>query len=201
MATEKDARFKLILLGNIEVGKTCLIIKFTEGVFPEEVTVEIDTKQKDVEVQGKSVKLAITDTAGQERFRTLTSSYFRNADAVIIVYDITEQESFDDVESHINESTRYSNRSEKFLVGNKCDLDDRKIPTETAKALATKNNMAFFETSAKTGHNVNELFKAIAEKLMSKPSADKPPVQIEDSITLTSEPKPTNAKKSGGCNI
>ena len=112
-----------------------------EGKFSEEVTGEIDSKYRDLNIDGKTVRMIIvssasyswllkfkqTDTAGQERFRTLTSSYYRNADAIIIVYDITDQESFTDVEGHITEGTRYSQRSEKFLVGNKVDLTNERV--------------------------------------------------------------------------
>jgi len=115
MADEVDYRFKLILLGNIDVGKTSLIIRFADNTFSEEINGEIDQKSRDLKIDGKTVRLIITDTAGQERFRTLTSSYYRNADAIIVVYDITDQESFTDVEGHITEGTRYSQRSEKIF--------------------------------------------------------------------------------------
>jgi Ras-related protein Rab-1A len=109
-----------------------------------------------------------TDTAGQERFRTLTSSYYRNADAIIVVYDITDKESFQDVKGHITEGTRYSQRSEKFIVGNKNDLgDDRQVDKDAGNELASSLSVAgFFETSAKTGDNVDEFFECVARQLM-----------------------------------
>mmetsp|Transcript_19776 Transcript_19776/g.50247 ORF Transcript_19776/g.50247 Transcript_19776/m.50247 type:complete len:207 (-) Transcript_19776:201-821(-) len=167
-----DYRFKLIMLGNIDVGKTSLIIRFTEGTFSEEILGEIDQKTRDLVIDGKTVRMIITDTAGQERFRTLTSSYYRNADAIIVVYDITDEESFVDVEGHISEGTRYSQRSEKFLVGNKLDLmDQRTTPYADGKATADKHGIMFFETSAKTGESVDFFFESIAKRLMGNAQA------------------------------
>jgi len=196
MGEEVDYRFKLILLGNIDVGKTSLIIRFAENTFSEEISGEIDQKSKDLKFDGKTVRLIITDTAGQERFRTLTSSYYRNADAIIVAYDITDQESFTDVEGHITEGTRYSQRSEKFLVGNKTDLEtERVIKTESGKALADKHNIMFFETSAKTGAEVEKFFEAVARKLIGgAPGSDKP----SPSPNLNIQKPSGKPKKSGG---
>jgi len=193
MGDEPHCRYKLILLGNIDVGKTSLIIRFTEGKFSEEVTGEIDSKYRDLNIDGKTVRMIITDTAGQERFRTLTSSYYRNADAIIIVYDITDQESFTDVEGHITEGTRYSQRSEKFLVGNKVDLtNERVVDAASGKSLAEKHNILFFETSAKTGQDVDTLFESVAKKLMGSV----PQASSSSSVDLNA-PKPSKPKKSG----
>jgi len=200
MADEVDFRFKLILLGNIDVGKTSLIIRFADNTFSEEISGEIDQKSRDLKIDGKTVRLIITDTAGQERFRTLTSSYYRNADAIIVVYDITDQESFTDVEGHITEGTRYSQRSEKFLVGNKTDLEtERVIKTESGKSLADKHNIMFFETSAKTGSEVEKFFEAVARKLIGgAPGADSK-TSAGPSINIAQ--KPTKKKSGGGCMV
>jgi len=202
MGDEADFRFKLILLGNIDVGKTSLIIRFTDGTFSIDNAGEIDQKSRDLKLDSKTVKLIITDTAGQERFRTLTSSYYRNADAIIVVYDVTDAESFTDVESHISEGSRYSQRSEKFLVGNKIDLDpNRVISTDQGKALADKHNIQFAETSAKEGTDVDKLFDAVAKRLVktmapdvSKPQSDRVKVDL-------TAPTKQAAKKSAGCSI
>jgi len=203
MADEVDFRFKLILLGNIDVGKTSLIIRFADNTFAEEINGEIDQKSRDLKIDNKTVRLIITDTAGQERFRTLTSSYYRNADAIIVVYDITDQESFTDVEGHITEGTRYSQRSEKFLVGNKTDLEnERVIKTESGKALADKHSIMFFETSAKTGAEVDRFFESVARKLIGgSPAADSKPASGGQAINISQKPNTKEKKKGGGCMV
>jgi len=162
---EQEYRFKIILLGNIDVGKTSLILRFTDATFSEEVAGEIDQKFKDLQINGKTVRLTIADTAGQERFRTLTSSFYRSADGTIVVYDVAETESFNDVEGHCNEANRYAGRSIKFLVANKTDLQ-AEVPQDDAKKLAEKLGIKFFETSAKTGENVQLLFETVARTLV-----------------------------------
>eukprot|EP01103_Thecamoeba_quadrilineata_P001656 TRINITY_DN114_c0_g1_i1.p1 TRINITY_DN114_c0_g1~~TRINITY_DN114_c0_g1_i1.p1 ORF type:complete len:207 (-),score=39.03 TRINITY_DN114_c0_g1_i1:211-831(-) len=205
MGDEADYRFKLILLGNIDVGKTSLILRFTDNAFSDEIAGEIDMKTRDLKISGKTVKLIITDTAGQERFRTLTSSYYRNADAIIVVYDVNDAESFGDVDGHINEGTRYSQRSEKFLVGNKADLSNKAISSEQGKAMADKLNIPFFETSAKTGAKVEQLFETVAQKLLESSTDTKPPASPNGGVAsppveLATQKKPP-PKKGGFCDI
>jgi len=188
---EVDDRFKVILLGNIDVGKTSLIIQFADSTFSEEINGEIDQKSKDLKIDGKTVRLIITDTAGQERFRTLTSSYYRNADAIIVVYDVTDMDSFTDVDGHITEGTRYSQRSEKFLVGNKIDLK-AEVSSETGKILADKHGIQFFETSAKTGQNVQMFFETVARTLMGKTSTEQK--QANNTVNLNNQTKAVKKK-------
>lgn len=177
MAAEKP--FKLILLGDIEVGKTSLIIRFVDGTFEDGKVQNFDTKEKSITVDGTTSQLEITDTAGQERFRTLTSSYYRNANAIIVVYDITNEESFKDVDGFLKEGQRYaSSKCELFLVGNKTDLgDQRVVTTENGQETAKRYNIPFFETSAKDGTQVLTLFESIAKKLVgTRPAAPEPGV-------------------------
>mmetsp|Transcript_13834 Transcript_13834/g.54664 ORF Transcript_13834/g.54664 Transcript_13834/m.54664 type:complete len:159 (+) Transcript_13834:110-586(+) len=129
---------------------------------------ELDQKFKKVDVDGVEVEFVLYDTAGQERFRTLTSSYFRNTDAILCVFDLTEQESFDDIEGHIPEGSRFSPQSQKFLVGNKCDLEEERVITEEqAMTMAETFGVSYIETSAKTGHNVDELFLRVGRALIA----------------------------------
>jgi len=198
---EPNVRYKLILLGNIDVGKTSLIIRFTDNTYEPNRTQEIDMKARDLKIDGKVVRMTITDTAGQERFRTLTSSYYRNADAIIVVYDTTDKESFADVKGHITEGTRYSQRSEKFIVGNKCDLTDtRAISKSEGQELAESLGVAsFYETSAKTGELVDDFFVAVAKKLMESDDADgKGNSGSSGTVKLDQSKK---NKKKGGCLI
>jgi len=159
--------YKIIILGNPNVGKTSLILRWAEGKFDEEGAENVDSKTKSVMLGNKEVKLTVTDTAGQERFRTLTSSYYRNADAILVVFDITNEDSYTDVPAWVEEGQRYAVDSIMFLVGNKTDLSEERV-TEATKAeeYAKDEEIAFYmETSAKTGTNVDALFLAVAKKL------------------------------------
>jgi len=183
---EPAYRFKVILLGNVDVGKTSLIIRFTEGTFDPEPKSEIDQKIKDVDINGKICRIILTDTAGQERFRTLTSSYYRNADAIITVFDITDNLSFTDCDGHLMEAARYSPRSIKFLVGNKIDLKDSAqcATDEKIEQMGEQFDAKVFKTSAKEGTNVNDLFTAVAEGVLIMQSSG-------------DSGGPTSSKKSG----
>ncbi|KAM7272891.1 hypothetical protein ACFE04_027555 [Oxalis oulophora] len=156
-------------------------------------------KIRTVEQDSKTIKLQIWDTAGQERFRTITSSYYRGAHGIIIVYDVTDQESFNNVKQWLSEIDRYASENvNKLLVGNKCDLTANKVVSyETAKAFADEIGIPFMETSAKSATNVEEAFMAmsadIKTRMASQPSANNgrpPTVQIRG--------QPVN-QKSGCC--
>lgn len=193
-----DHKFKVILLGNIDVGKTSLIVRFTEDTFSETAK-EIDQKSRDIKHNGAVAKIILTDTAGQERFRTLTSSYYRNADAIVVVYDVTDSESFEDVEGHITEGSRYSQRSQKFLVGNKMDLQDqRAVPTNDGKMLASRFGVDFFETSALSGQNVDELFQYITQSLIEN-GANGPSKKAQKGVVPLDQAKP--AARTKGCEV
>lgn len=191
----------MIILGNIEVGKTSLIIRFVDGTFEDQTSQEFETKDGTVNVDGKSISLQITDTAGQERFRTLTSSYYRNADAMIVVYDVTNKESFDVVEGFVKEGNTYSSTScAKFLVGNKIDLEDKRVVTKAeGEEIANKLKIPFFETSSKTGDNVPTLFEAIGKKLAGNMEASVAPTPGPG----VTKPTPSSSGSGGGscCNI
>ncbi|PNX99958.1 GTP-binding protein YPTM2-like [Trifolium pratense] len=160
-------------------------------------TIGVDFKIRTVEQDGKTIKLQIWDTAGQERFRTITSSYYRGAHGIIVVYDVTDQESFNNVKQWLNEIDRYASENvNKLLVGNKSDLSESKVvSSETAKAFADEIGIPFMETSAKNASNVEQAFMAMAaeikNRMASQPanSARPPTVQIRG--------QPVNQK--GGC--
>ncbi|RID49151.1 hypothetical protein BRARA_I05611 [Brassica rapa] len=186
---EYDYLFKLLLIGDSGVGKSCLLLRFSDDSYVESYisTIGVDFKIRTVEQDGKTIKLQIWDTAGQERFRTITSSYYRGAHGIIIVYDVTDQESFNNVKQWLSEIDRYaSDNVNKLLVGNKCDLaENRAVPYETAKAFADEIGIPFMETSAKDATNVEQAFMAmsasIKESMASQPAgniARPPTVQI-----------------------
>ncbi|XP_054709013.1 ras-related protein Rab-30-like [Uloborus diversus] len=160
--------FKVVLVGNAGVGKTCLVRRFTQGLFPpgQGATIGVDFLIKTVEIDGEKVKLQIWDTAGQERFRSITQSYYRSAHALVLVYDISTLSTFQSLPMWIKEIEQYANpKVLKALVGNKMDREDRAVSSYEGEEFACLNNMFFIETSAKEAENVEKLFTEIASKL------------------------------------
>ncbi|XP_041357005.1 ras-related protein Rab-30-like [Gigantopelta aegis] len=161
--------FKVVLIGNAGVGKTCLVRRFTQGLFPpgQGATIGVDFMIKTVEVNGEKVKLQIWDTAGQERFRSITQSYYRSANALILVYDICCQTSFESLPQWLHEIETYaSSKVLTYLVGNKSDqITKREIPTNVGQQFSERYEMKYLETSAKEADNVEKLFMDIAVEL------------------------------------
>jgi len=177
MKRDYDFLFKLVLIGDSGVGKSCLLLRFADDNFTDSYisTIGVDFRFRTITIDKKTVKLQIWDTAGQERFRTITSAYYRGADGIIMVYDVTNQESFDHVEEWLSEVDRYANENtSKLLVGNKADLVDEKVvQEETAQRFAEKLGISFLETSAKTATNVDAAFLTMAKELI-KQRTEKP---------------------------
>lgn len=170
-----DFLFKLVLIGDSGVGKSCLLLRFADDAFTESYisTIGVDFRFRTVKIDGKTVKLQIWDTAGQERFRTITSAYYRGADGIIMVYDTTNLESFDHVNDWLKEVNRYAaEKTVKLLVGNKCDrAADKAVTDEQAKEFADELGIALLETSAKTSKNVEEAFLTMAGELVRQRAA------------------------------
>ena len=165
-----DLSFKLIIIGDQGVGKSCLAIKASRNYFEDfySPTVGFEFLSFNVKVEDKIVKLQIWDTCGQEVYRSLISSFFRSASLAIIVYSIDSEESFNNIEKWLNDIKTQSNPDIKiFLVGNKADLEDkRKISHEEGEKLSNDHKFSYFmETSAKTGFNVQNVFIEAAKKL------------------------------------
>jgi small GTP-binding protein len=137
MAKTYDFLFKLLLIGDSGVGKTCILVRFSEDAFNSTFisTIGIDFKIRTVEIDGKKIKLQIWDTAGQERFRTITTAYYRGAMGIMLVYDVTSEKSFDNIRNWIrNIEENASSDVDKMILGNKCDLSEsRVISTERGK--------------------------------------------------------------------
>jgi len=152
---------KILLVGDAGVGKTKLLDRIYGDDYSEEAKDEWDQKRITLTYNGISRPVILTDTAGQERFRELTSASYKNVDTVFIVYGVDDKESFDHVEKWNGEVSRYvTNKAiPRVLVANKIDLESRVITTEQGQAVATSHNMQFLETSAKTGHNVQEMIR------------------------------------------
>ncbi|VDN54793.1 unnamed protein product [Dracunculus medinensis] len=211
MNPEYDYLFKLLLIGDSGVGKSCLLLRFADDTYTESYisTIGVDFKIRTIELDGKTIKLQIWDTAGQERFRTITSSYYRGAHGIIVVYDITDQESFNNVKQWLTEIERYACENvNKLLVGNKCDLTTKRTVEESAAKMdygyfktfqeyADQLGIPFLETSAKSATNVEQAFLTMAAEIKNRMG----PVQqvgTGPSVRIGGS-QPVNERKSGGC--
>ncbi|KAE8738214.1 hypothetical protein FOCC_FOCC016320 [Frankliniella occidentalis] len=165
----KICQFKLVLLGESAVGKSSLVLRFVKGQFHEyqESTIGAAFLTQTVCLEDTTVKFEIWDTAGQERYHSLAPMYYRGAQAAIIVYDITNMDSFGRAKVWVKELQRQASPNIVIaLAGNKADLaNSRAVECDEAQAYADENGLLFMETSAKTAKNVNEIFLAIAKKL------------------------------------
>mmetsp|Transcript_8550 Transcript_8550/g.17130 ORF Transcript_8550/g.17130 Transcript_8550/m.17130 type:complete len:205 (+) Transcript_8550:1438-2052(+) len=175
MSPEYDYLFKLLLIGDSGVGKSCLLLRFADDTYTESYisTIGVDFKIRTIDLDGKTIKLQIWDTAGQERFRTITSSYYRGAHGIIVVYDVTDAESFNNVKQWLHEIDRYACENvNKLLVGNKIDLvaPDKKrvVTTEQGSEFAKSLRVEFLETSAKTAVNVETAFMTMAGQIKAR---------------------------------
>ena len=176
--SKKESLYKILILGDSTVGKTCFLTRYADNTFQENqmATLGVDYKLKNIKMEdGNIVKLQIWDTAGQDRFHSLTRNYFKGAHGIILLYDITTQSSFDNVSNWIKQIKE--DASEKvviILVGNKIDLEHKRaIPTEEGEKIAEDFGLIFFECSAKTGKNINEAFNELIKKTVanfSKPA-------------------------------
>lgn len=172
LSPDYDYLFKLLLIGDSGVGKSCLLLRFADDTYTESYisTIGVDFKIRTIELEGKTVKLQIWDTAGQERFRTITSSYYRGAHGIIVVYDVTDESTFANVKQWLQEIERYACEGvNKLLVGNKADLTSSKaVDYDAAKQLADELGIPFLETSAKDATNVEQAFLTMAKQIKDR---------------------------------
>merc|ERR1712028_79215 len=199
---EYDYLFKLLLIGDSGVGKSCLLLRFADGTYTESYisTIGVDFKIRTIQLDGKTIKLQIWDTAGQERFRTITSSYYRGAHGIIVVYDVTDSESFNNVKQWLHEIDRYACEGvNKLLVGNKCDLTTKKqVEYNAAKEFADSLTIPFLETSAKSATNVEQAFMTMASEIKNR-MASTPAMKMGNQTTLPMGQKAQPAKAGGCC--
>eukprot|EP01118_Nematostelium_gracile_P009173 TRINITY_DN306_c0_g5_i1.p1 TRINITY_DN306_c0_g5~~TRINITY_DN306_c0_g5_i1.p1 ORF type:complete len:238 (-),score=58.41 TRINITY_DN306_c0_g5_i1:55-669(-) len=172
--SDYDYLFKLLLIGDSGVGKSCLLLRFADNTYTDSYisTIGVDFKIRTLDIDGKTVKLQIWDTAGQERFRTITSSYYRGAHGIIVVYDVTDKVSFNNVKQWLGEIDRYACQSvNKLLVGNKADLTEKKVVEyNESKEFADSLGISFLETSAKSAQNVEEAFLTMTRQIKERVS-------------------------------
>jgi len=203
-----DYLIKLLLIGDSGVGKSCLLLRFSDDSFTPSfiTTIGIDFKIRTIELEGKRIKLQIWDTAGQERFRTITTAYYRGAMGILLVYDVTDDKSFANIRNWIRNIEQHASENvNKILIGNKCDLVDKKmIDTAKGKALADEYGIKFMETSAKNSINVEDAFITLAKDIKKRliDTAEQAP-NGDTSIRLKNQngkdSKATQQRKAGCC--
>ncbi|XP_060940262.1 ras-related protein Rab-12 [Limanda limanda] len=189
-----DFKLQIIIIGSRGVGKTSLMERYTDDTFCEacKSTVGVDFKIKTVELRGRKIRLQIWDTAGQERFNSITSAYYRGAKGIVLVYDITKQETFEDLPKWMKMIDKYaSEEAELLLVGNKLDCEsDRIISRQQGERFASRiSGMRFCEASAKDNFNVDEIFLKLVDDILSKMPLEVPNTEMSNSV-LSLQPEP-----------
>jgi len=164
--------FKFIAIGDTGVGKSCLLLQFTDKRFnPEhDLTIGVEFGTQTITIGRDNIKLQIWDTAGQETFRSITRSYYRNTAGALLVYDITRRETFMHLSQWLQDAKMHgSSQMTVILVGNKCDLEHlRQVSTDEGEKFAQENGLLFIETSAKTSRNVEESFLKPAQRIYER---------------------------------
>jgi len=167
-----DYLIKLLLIGDSGVGKSCLLLRFSEDQFTPSfiTTIGIDFKIRTIDMDGKKIKLQIWDTAGQERFRTITTAYYRGAMGILLVYDVCDERSFNNIRTWFQNVEQHATEGvHKILIGNKCDWTEKRVVSEDqGRALAQELGIPFIETSAKSNINVEEAFFSLARDIKKK---------------------------------
>jgi Ras-related protein Rab-2A len=197
--------YKYIIIGDSGVGKSCILLQFTQNEFDQnkENTVGVEFGNKIISVDGLSVKLQIWDTAGQEQFKSITRSYYRAVAGALLVYDVTNPESFANVKKWLDEAKQNANPElVVILCGNKIDLPgERKITTDQGKRLAGENQIFFMECSAKSRIKIDELFLTVAGAIKEKVDSGKIDATVEEHGVRKMEslvgPKHKSGKKLG----
>eukprot|EP01111_Echinosteliopsis_oligospora_P014462 TRINITY_DN5453_c2_g1_i1.p1 TRINITY_DN5453_c2_g1~~TRINITY_DN5453_c2_g1_i1.p1 ORF type:complete len:243 (-),score=96.20 TRINITY_DN5453_c2_g1_i1:133-861(-) len=177
--TDYDYFLKILVIGDTGVGKSCLLLRYCDATFFQEsyiTTIGVDFKIKTIEIDGKIVKVQVWDTTGQERFRTITSSYYRGAHGILIVYDVADHVSFSNTRQWLGEINRYACESvAKILVGNKVDDEEKRVVSSSSgKEFADSLNIPFIETSAKSNHNVDEAFSTLIRSRLASLAKEQP---------------------------
>ena len=189
---ESAEMLKLLLIGDSGVGKSCLLARFTDNKFDTTFisTIGIDFKVRHVSVDGHPVKLELWDTAGQERFRSITNAYYRGAMGIIVVYDVTNADSFKSIRVWLDNVTRLASDGVfKMLVANKIDLVDRRVvSTEEGRALAKEAGLNYYETSAKSGTGVEDSFMVFVNEIARSRRETRQKALLRNGLSLDIKP-------------
>ena len=209
-----DLLYKIVIIGDTNVGKSNILSRYLTNEFTSNTksTVGVELGIKFLKIKNTSTKIQIWDTAGQERYQAITSSYFRGSDGCFIVYDITNETSFNNIEKWFDKIHEENDKEiPVIIVGNKCDLEnERKIPTEKAKEKAQNLKCAFYETSALKAINIEQIFEELANTIYDKTGGNKSDddIHIEivnenKGVNINSENNEENGdnNKKGCCNF
>ncbi len=198
-----DYQAKILTIGESGVGKTCIISRFTKNDFSLNhlATIAIDFKLKRINVRDKTIKLQIWDTAGQERFNTLTTGFFKGSDGILVVYSITDRNSFDCVNKWMTQIKSSSPSDVKvILVANKSDcISERVVSTDEGIQMAQQYGLPFFECSAKSGDNVPQIFEKIGDLVLDRLVLKKKELDSVNNMHDLLEKDPDEEKKKGCC--
>ncbi|KAL4746197.1 hypothetical protein BDW72DRAFT_185441 [Aspergillus terricola var. indicus] len=198
-----DFLIKLLLIGDSGVGKSCCLLRFSEDSFTPSfiTTIGIDFKIRTIELDGKRVKLQIWDTAGQERFRTITTAYYRGAMGILLVYDVTDERSFQNIRTWFSNVEQHASEGvHKILIGNKCDWEEKRaVTTEQGQQLADELGIPFLEVSAKNNINIEKAFYNLASDIKKGMDTSKSEQTGSQGVTIDNQASGLSGNAGGKC--
>ena len=195
--------FKVLLLGNSNVGKSSIFLRFVDDIWNDTFvpTIGVDFKIKTFEIDSKKIKMQIWDTAGQERFKNIIASYYRGAHGILLLYDVTDKDSFKNLSNWLIEIEKNASKNVlRVLIGNKCDLEEKRvISINQGKEFADTYGLKFIETSAKKNLNVTEAFETLGRELMAASSEKKIVQQKQNKKISVAKAQDLDTNKKRGC--
>ena len=190
---DQETLYKILVIGETQVGKSSIILRYVDNSFTDNFhsTIGVDFKSKQISIENNQIKLQIWDTAGQEKFRSITKAYYHGAKGILIVFDITKMESFKQMPYWIDSVRQIcSDTVEIVLVGNKSDMDHY-VSRDEIETLTSRYDLPYIETSAKDGTNINEAFELITNNIYNR--------FTKQEIEVTDLPKPNNTEDTSCC--